>query len=164
MSRIFKALAILGVPVMISMATHTPHAAAAQGSVKVGFLSCEVAGGVSFIFGSSRDLTCTFETSDKHQIEKYNGKVRKYGIDIGYLKSGVIIWGVVAPTSTVAPGALAGDYVGINATLAAGYGIGADALIGGYKNSIALQPLSVEGVQGLNIAAGVVGLTLRPAK
>src|SRR6476661_5302223 len=108
MSRILKALAILAVPVMISMATYTPHAAAAQGSVKVGFLSCEVAGGVSFIFGSSRDLTCTFETSDKHQIEKYTGKVRKYGIDIGYLKSGVIIWGVVAPTNTVAPGALAG--------------------------------------------------------
>jgi hypothetical protein len=149
----------------LSAATLVPLApqAHAQQGVKAGFLHCDVAGGVSFIFGSSRRLTCTYETSGTHRIEHYTGTIKKYGIDIGYLKSGVIVWGVVAPTNDVAKGALAGDYGGINATLAAGYGVGANALIGGFKNSIALQPLSVEGVQGINIAAAVVGLTLKAA-
>jgi hypothetical protein len=42
-------------------------------------------------------------------------------------------------------------------------------LVGGFKNSIALQPVSVEGQNGLNVAAGVAELSLkfdkkRPAK
>jgi hypothetical protein len=133
----------------------------AQQGVKVGYLRCDVAGSVSFIFGSSRDLTCTFETSNTHRIDNYTGKIKQYGIDIGYQRRGVIVWGVIAPTNEVGPGALAGDYGGITATLAAGYGIGANALLGGFKNSIALQPLSVEGVQGINIAAGIASITLK---
>lgn len=141
-----------------------PEASAqANQGVAVGYLRCDVAGSVSFIFGSTRDITCEYERPGNQPIEKYTGEIRQYGIDIGYLKSGVIVWGVVAPTNTVDKGALAGDYGGINGTLAAGYGVGANALIGGYKNSIALQPLSVEGVKGINIAAAVVGLTLKAA-
>ena len=131
--------------------------------VSVGALRCDVAGSISFIFGSTRDISCEYEKPGNQGIEHYTGEIRQYGIDIGYLKSGVIVWGVVAPTNDVGKGALAGDYGGINGTLAAGYGVGANALIGGYKNSIALQPLSVEGVKGINIAAAVVGLTLKAA-
>ena len=151
---------------LLSAAALLPLASGAQAQqgVKAGYLRCEVAGSVSFIFGSTRDITCTYETSDTKRTEKYTGEIKQYGIDIGYLHSGVIIWGVVAPTNDVAQGALAGDYGGINATLAAGYGVGANALLGGYQNSIALQPLSVEGVQGINIAAAVVGLTLKAAQ
>jgi Protein of unknown function (DUF992) len=143
---------------VISWAAQT---SAAEKGVKAGYLRCDVAGSVSFIFGSSRNLTCTYETSGTHRLDGYTGKIKQYGLDIGYLKKGVIIWAVVAPTNDVGPGALAGDYGGITADLAAGYGVGANALLGGYKKSIALQPLSVEGVEGLNIAAGIVGLTLR---
>jgi hypothetical protein len=129
--------------------------------VKVGYLRCDVAGSVSFIFGSTRDLTCTFEASDTHRIDSYTGEIKQYGIDIGYQKKGVIIWGVIAPTNDMGPSALAGDYGGVNATLALGYGVGADALFGGMQNSIALQPLSVEGVQGINIAAAITAVTLK---
>ncbi len=34
-------------------------------------------------------------------------------------------------------------------------------MVGGFKNSIALQPVSVEGQNGLNVAAGVVELSLK---
>jgi hypothetical protein len=34
------------------------------------------------------------------------------------------------------------------------------ALIGGSSNHITLQPLSIEGMTGLNVAAGVAGLRL----
>ena len=132
----------------------------AQQGVKIGYLRCDVAGSVSFIFGSSRDLTCEFEASDTHKVDAYKGTVKQYGIDIGYQKKGVILWAVLAPTNTLAPGALSGDYVGISADLAAGYGVGANALLGGYQQSVALQPMSIEGIQGLNIAAGVAGITL----
>src|SRR5262245_7126411 len=139
----------------------TSDVSAAEKGVKAGYLRCDVAGSVSFIFGSSRDITCSYETEGTHRVDTYTGEIKKYGIDIGYQKKGVMIWAVVAPTNDVGPGALAGDYGGITADLAAGYGVGANALLGGYKDSIALQPLSVEGIQGINIAAGVVGLTLK---
>ena len=113
------------------------------------------------IFGSSRDLTCTYETSTTHRVDNYTGKIKQYGIDIGYQKRGVFVWAVVAPTNDVGPGALAGDYGGITANLAAGYGIGAKGILGGFKNSIALQPLSVDGVQAINIAAGIAAITLQ---
>jgi hypothetical protein len=75
-----------------------------------------------------------------------------------------MIWGVVAPTNDVGPGALAGDYAGATAAVAAGLGVGGNALVGGYGKSIALQPLSVEGIKGLNVAGGIAILTLTAAK
>ena len=152
------AAALLASAAMIPLAS--PGSAAEKG-VKAGYLRCDVAGNVSFIFGSSRSLKCSYETSGTHRVDSYTGRIKQYGIDIGYQKSGVIIWAVVAPTNDVSPGALAGDYGGITADLAAGYGVGANALVGGYQKSIALQPLSVEGIEGINIAAGIVGLTLK---
>jgi hypothetical protein len=71
---------------------------------------------------------------------------------------------VLAPTNEVGPGALAGDYAGVSAAVAAGLGVGAKALVGGYDKSIALQPLSVEGLEGINVAGGIAVLTLEPAK
>jgi hypothetical protein len=59
------------------------------------------------------------------------------------------------------PGALAVKYVRASATLALGLGTVADALVGGYQQTIALQPLSVEGIGGNNIAGDVAGLTLK---
>jgi hypothetical protein len=159
----FQASKKLIAAVALSAAALLPLAsqAQAQQGVSVGALRCDVAGSVSFIFGSTRDISCTYEKPSNQGIEHYTGVIRQYGIDIGYLKSGVIVWGVVAPPNDVGKGALAA--LRGTGNLAAGYGVGANALIGGYKDSIALQPLSVEGVKGINIAAAVVGLTLKAA-
>jgi hypothetical protein len=40
-------------------------------------------------------------------------------------------------------------------------GAGANVLVGGFHNSIALQPVSIEGQNGLNVAAGVAELSLK---
>jgi hypothetical protein len=61
----------------------------------------------------------------------------------------------------VAKGALAGTYGGATAAATAGLGLGANVLLGGSGDQIALQPVSVEGSEGLNIAAGVAKVTLR---
>ena len=137
-------------------------AGAASGGVKAGLLRCDVQGNTSFVFGSSRRINCTFQPEATRRVDRYGGEFKKFGIDIGYIENGVILWAVIAPTSDVGRGALAGDYAGGTAGVAAGYGLGANALIGGGGKSIALQPLSVEGMKGINIAGGVGILSLYP--
>ena len=85
-------------------------------------------------------------------------------VDIGYVQSAVIVWAVFAPTADVAPGALAGDYGGVTAGASIAVGLGANVLIGGSTKQIALQPLSVEGNQGLNVAAGIASISLKAAQ
>lgn len=145
----------------IAIAGTAASAQAAGGGVKAGYLKCDVEGSVSFIFGSSRDMVCTYTPESGKRRDRYSGKVKKFGVDIGYQEAGVILWGVIAPTSDVGPGALSGDYGGVTADVAAGYGVGANALVGGSSKSIVLQPLSVEGIKGINIAAGIGILSLR---
>jgi len=138
--------------------------AEARSGVKIGVLNCNVKGSASFIFGSSRDLTCVYTPADKGRKEVYVGEINRWGIDIGYQSKGKIVWAVFAPSKSVRRGALAGGYGGVSAAVAAGYGVGANALLGGFEKSIALQPLSVEGIKGANIAAGITGLDLRRAR
>jgi hypothetical protein len=132
-------------------------AGGAQAQDSSGVLRCDVSGAIGFVFGSSRELECVYSAGDGRS-QFYNGDIKKFGIDIGFTKSGVIIWGVVAPGVNVSPGALAGTYAGVSAQAAAVRGVGANALVS--TNKIMLNPLSVEGVKGINIAAGVTGLKL----
>ncbi|MGO9603743.1 MAG: DUF992 domain-containing protein [Candidatus Binataceae bacterium] len=138
----------------------TPRAHADDATVRAGYLTCHVASGWGFIFGSSRKLECAYALQPGY-TEYYTGSITKFGADIGYLQSGVILWAVLAPTNNLGQGALAGHYGGATASAAIGVGAGANVLIGGFKNSIALQPVSIEGQNGLNVAAGVVELSLK---
>jgi Protein of unknown function (DUF992) len=136
--------------------------ASAQSAVRVGTLTCNVASGFGFIFGSSKALNCTY-SGVGGQYEHYMGNITKFGADIGYTSGGIIVWTVVAPVAVMHPGALAGAYAGGTASATFGIGLGANALVGGSNNTIALQPLSIEGNTGLNVAAGVASITLSPA-
>ncbi|HKT55007.1 MAG TPA: DUF992 domain-containing protein, partial [Caulobacteraceae bacterium] len=111
-----------------------------------------------FVFGSSREVKCVF--SGEGRVEDYKGTINKYGVDVGYQRSGVMLWGVFAPTGELKPGSLAGSYGGATAGASVGVGLGANALVGGSSGHFALQPLSVEGMTGLNVAAGVGALSL----
>jgi Protein of unknown function (DUF992) len=142
-----------------ALAFVTPAAAA---GVKVGVLTCHVESGWGFVFGSSKDMRCSYSPDRKHN-EHYTGTINKFGVDIGYTESSVIIWGVVAPSSDLKPGALEGEYGGVQASASVGIGAGANVLVGGFDKSITLQPLSVEGSKGVNLAAGIGGLTLKYA-
>ncbi len=157
MRKVVKSLAAAAV---LAAATLAGTAAQADDSgVKAGVLSCQVDGGWGFVFGSSRTLNCVY-SAKPGMSENYVGRISKFGVDIGYLQSAVIVWAVVAPTTDLAPGALAGDYGGATAGVAVGVGAGANVLIGGSTRSIALQPLSVEGNAGLNVAAGIAAINL----
>jgi hypothetical protein len=86
--------------------------------------------------------------------------MNKLGVDVGYKSGARIMWTVIAPSDHPSDGALAGHYAGGTASATVGIGLGANALIGGFDRSIALQPLSVEGNEGLDVAAGIGELTL----
>ena len=136
----------------------------AQGGLKVGMLKCNEAGGWGLIFGSSRDLKCVFTPAKKGEPTRYTGKVKKFGADIGYQQDAVILWAVVSAAETLEPGALAGTYVGATAQVAWAAGLGANVLVGGFKKSVALQPVSVVGLTGVNVAAGLTEVELKAVK
>jgi uncharacterized protein DUF992 len=145
---------------LLGLATSLSTAAQAQGGVRVGTLTCNVASGWGFVFGSSKALHCTY-TPAPGRAEFYAGTINKFGVDIGYTQGGVLVWAVFAPTASLAPGALNGNYVGATGSATVGVGAGANVLIGGSNSTISLQPLSLEGNTGLNVAAGIGSISLR---
>jgi outer membrane protein OmpA-like peptidoglycan-associated protein len=137
----------------------TPATASPAG-VKVGVLTCHVDGGWGFVVGSSKDVLCSYHPD--HGVDDfYKGSITKIGVDIGYTRSATIIWDVIAPTSDTRPGALEGFYGGATASATVAVGAGANVLLGGFDKSIALQPVSIEGSSGLDVAAGIGALKLR---
>jgi Protein of unknown function (DUF992) len=128
-------------------------------SVKAGIMTCNVASGFGFIFGSSRSVNCTFAPNGVVP-QHYVGAINKFGVDIGYVEAAVMAWAVLAPTTNPGPGSLAGTYVGATGSASVGVGIGANVLFGGFGNSISLQPLSIEGDKGVNVAGGIAEMTL----
>ena len=138
------------------------QAQAPQAGVKAGFLTCHVSKGFGLIFGSSRTLKCVYSPAPGVR-ERYVGEITKFGIDIGYLDSAVMMWEVVAPTTDIEKGDLAGTYAGPTAGGSLGVGGGVNILVGGFHESFALQPISIEGNNGLNLAAGIASLRLRAA-
>ena len=132
----------------------------ADARVQVGRLSCDVDGGVGFIIGSSKDMTCHFIRKG-HKTEVYYGNIKKLGLDIGVTGSTRIEWLVFSASSTkVGKGSLKGTYVGGSAEASLGAGLGANWLIGGSKRGFALQPWSIQASTGVNLTWAFSGLTL----
>ncbi len=132
-------------------------AQAAPTGIKVGVLDCSVAPGVGLIIGSSKAVLCSFNGANG--VERYQGKIGKLGVDIGFTAAQHLVWAVFAP-GAVSRGALEGSYVGASAQATVIAGLGANVLIGGGNNSVNLQPVSIQGQTGLNLAAGLAALEL----
>jgi hypothetical protein len=135
---------------------------AAPNEMKIGALRCEVSGGLGLIIASSKTMDCIFTPAQGRQ-EHYVGSIHKFGLDIGTTNQGVLAWDVFAPTAGPRRHALAGNYVGVGAGATVGAGLGANALIGGDSRAFTLQPLSIQTQTGLDLAAGVSSMSLRPA-
>jgi len=132
------------------------------GGVKIGYLACDVGEGGGYVLGSAKELDCTFRSSFKGEgPDSYVGTIKKLGIDLGYTMHGKIVWAVFAPTAGYHRGSLKGTYLGAAAEATLGAGIGANVLLGGTGGSIQLQPVSVGGQLGLNVAAAGTTVTLK---
>jgi len=154
MRKFAKLVVIAAAPALVA------GTAAAQERVQAGQLTCDISGGIGLIFGSQRTLNCTFSPSVPGPAEFYAGTLTKLGVDIGVTAGGGMVWLVYAPTSRPA-GALAGSYGGATAEATVVAGLGANVLIGGSNRTVELQPVSLQGQTGLNVAAGVAGIDLR---
>jgi hypothetical protein len=134
--------------------------AGAQSGVQAGVLECRGSGSIGFVIGSVHEFTCIFRAAGG-PVVPYHGVVRKVGLDLGVTEGSVLGWAVFAPTRDIGPGDLVGNYAGVSAGAAVGVGGNANVLVGGSNSSISLQPLSLQGQTGLNLAVGVAALELR---
>jgi Protein of unknown function (DUF992) len=135
---------------------------ATQAAEPVGMLECNVSGGVGFIITSSKALACVFRPQGG-QPEHYLGTIRSFGLELGVTEPGQLLWAVYSVPGVRSQYPLAGEYFGASAEVAAGPGLGANALVGGSDKSIALQPLSLTAQTGVALAAGVGELLLEGA-
>lgn len=127
----------------------------------VGTLTCKGEGTLGLILGSKETLHCKFSPANGGPVDRYDATITKIGLDIGVKGPSTLIWSVLGSTSRIEHDILAGTYAGVSAEAAVAIGGGANALIGGSNDSIVLQPLSVEGHTGVNLAVGVSELVLR---
>jgi Protein of unknown function (DUF992) len=149
---------VAAIPAMVATS-----AGAYEERTQVGDLTCDISGGIGLVFGSQRALHCTFMPSTPGPVEYYEGTLTKLGVDIGVTAGGMMVWTVVAPTNR-GMGALSGSYGGATAEASVGAGVGANVLVGGSNRTVELQPVSVQGQTGLNLAAGVAGIDLHWVK
>ncbi|WP_127089141.1 DUF992 domain-containing protein [Aquabacter cavernae] len=157
--RIKLALAALAATAAFSL----PAAAQTAPKVQVGVLRCAVAPYTGLVLGSVREMTCEFlQGTSNTVLATYKGTARRLGVDLGVGGAGVLGWTVFAPSTSKAAVDLSGHYAGVSADVAVGVGGGANVLLGGSNSTIALQPVSIQGSTGLNVAAGLADLTLTP--
>ena len=131
--------------------------------VQVGVLECRGGASIGFIVGSVTNLGCVLRI-DGMPEDRYVATIRKVGVDLGITQETALAWGVYAPVARLGPGDLSGNYAGAQGSASVGVGVGGNVLVGGSDNSIALQPLSVQGQVGLSVAAGLESLELRPGR
>lgn len=161
MHKRLSALAVLAV--VTAMASPAPSMAQSRERTKAGTLTCDISAGIGLIITSKKEVTCMFTPSQPGPREVYTGSITKFGLDLGATAGGEMVWAVYAPTNR-GFGALAGHYGGASAEATVGAGLGANLLVGGNNRTVTLQPVSVQGQAGLNVAAGVAGLELHPAR
>jgi hypothetical protein len=156
-----RLLALAGIAA--TLLASTADAQAPMNRVQVGVLECRGGASIGFIVGSVTNLGCVLRIEGVAE-DRYIATIRKVGLDLGITQETALAWGVFAPVAQLAPGDLTGTYAGAQGSASLGVGVGGNVLVGGSNNTIALQPLSVQGSVGINLAAGLESLELRPGR
>ena len=151
------------ISIAIAVSAASIASAKALPPVRAGILQCQGGQNVGFVVGSVTSLECVFQ-SEGRRPEPYIATVRRFGLDLGVTEQTRFSWAVNAPEGRVGRGNLTGNYGGVGANASVGIGGGGNFLVGGPANSYALQPISLQGQTGLNVAAGVAGIELQPVR
>jgi len=159
MIKLVAAVAALGIAAATAQGADIAVLKESEPGIRIGILSCEIESGIGFIIVSHKQLGCAYAPANGGPVEKYWGSITRVGLDIGITHQTIVTWAVVAP-GDISPGTLSGHYGGASAEATALVGWGANVLIGGSLESIALQPLSIQSQTGLDVAAGIAGLYL----
>ncbi len=131
------------------------------GRIEVGLLECDLIAEDNNIVVSDQTYVCTFDPAESgYSDETYHAHFSKVGVDLSNTEESSIAWAVFAPAEKFKTGVLEGEYGGVSADAALGVGVGAKALLGGFEDSIALQPVSVSGEKGVGVSLAVESLSL----
>jgi len=158
-----RLIILAGIAAPLLVASFAATNAQPADRVQVGVLECRGGATVGFIVGSVTNLGCVLRV-DGMPEDRYVATIRKVGVDLGITQETSLAWGVYAPVKRLSPGDLSGNYAGAQGSATIGVGAGGNVLVGGSNNSIALQPLSLQGQVGLSVAAGLESLELRPGR
>ena len=156
-------LALITAAIAATLLASTADAQAPMNRVQVGVLECRGGASIGLVVGSVTNLGCVLRVEGLPE-DRYIATIRKVGVDLGITEQSALAWVVYAPVAHIGPGDLSGNYAGAQGSASLGVGVGGNVLVGGSANSIALQPLSVQGQVGVNIAAGLESLELRPGR
>jgi uncharacterized protein DUF992 len=142
------------------------NTANANSQVYIGALTCNVTGSTGYVFGSTRDLSCVYLTREGLS-QAYDGKIRRFGLDLGVTKPGHVVWkvyqlgGLIGDKTSADPRVIAGNYGGEQASVSAGASAGGNWLYGGSNNQIVLQATQLSsGDAGYNLAYGIAEISL----
>ncbi|MCA8867578.1 MAG: DUF992 domain-containing protein [Rhodobacteraceae bacterium] len=141
--------------------TAFPVFAAEHKGIELGVLSCNLTEDSNAIVYSEADYECTLQSSNNAISDGlYHGQIKRLGVDLEWKADETLVWAVIALTENTKYGPIEGDYIGAGADLAAGFGLGANVLVGGLGKSFALQPVSVSAESGIGLTAGIEELKL----
>jgi hypothetical protein len=146
---------------LAAMSLFASAPALAQAKIRAGTLTCHGGAGIGLVLGSKKNYECTYTSASGRHNDQYTASITKIGLDIGVTGESVIVWTVLASTEEDAQRSLRGNYAGATADASIGIGGGAKVLVGGSNNAVVLQPLSVQGQTGVNLAVGVAELSIR---
>jgi hypothetical protein len=155
------AAGLLGIGMSLGVAALPAPVEAQSSKALVGILTCKGGPSVGLIVGSQQRMLCTFQPEGHRRARDYRATMTKVGLDVGFKNETTIVWQVLGSTDVYRGPLLVGEYGGVSAEASVALGVGANALVGGSNKSVVLQPLSVQGQTGLNIAVGVSSLVLR---
>jgi hypothetical protein len=165
MSKFYRVVLIPALTAFLATAALSQTDSIAQersAKMRTGTLTCKGKGRIGLLIGSRESLACTYVPSGNRPRRQLVGTVTNVGLDVGIKGPSIMVWGVLGSTAALPSEALRGRFVGAAADASLGLGAGAKVLIGGNNNAIVLQPLSVQGQTGVNLAIGVTGLRLDP--
>lgn len=155
-----KTVSLFSLLALILLWTSTSYAA--DEFIKIGLLKCIKAGKkTNILIHSQYPIKCVFKDASG-ATERYTGKTGiEIGIDLEMTKRAAINFAVLAIGDLKAGNkSLSGKYIGGKINISLGIGAGIDALVGGGRNHIALQPFALESTKGVGVAAGVGFLEL----
>ena len=158
-----RSLILAAMAAMLLAMSSSARAQQPVAHVQVGVLECRGGASIGFIVGSVTHLGCVLRVEGVPE-DRYIATIQKVGLDLGITQETALAWRVFAPIAQLGPGDLSGNYAGAQGSASLGVGAGGNVLVGGSNNSIALQPLSLQGQVGVNIAAGLESLELRPGR
>lgn len=163
---ILKLLCYILFPVTSFLISNVAVADDQSAGIQIGVLTCEVVAGsrVNLLVRSTADVKCAYDNNGT--IENYVGETGiALGLDISIKNDEKMAFAVLAASADTQPGsfALAGKYVGGQASAAAGVGLGAKVLVGGGDKNLSLQPLALESSTGFGASAGIGFLYIQAA-